>query len=124
IRLKHVLNAFSLRIFLLELQNLLEPGNAKQRRLAALPCKADGLLWLPFDVSPDVGFEHILRHCPISRARIELFLLEIEAVSAVQIAEWPGRLCHYLEWSCHSRTLSQNGHLLRFLCCCCRWISS
>src|SRR5579884_419551 len=49
------------------------------------------------DVIPDVGFKHLLRHRPVSLAGIQIFLFEIEAVAAIEVADRPRRLGHHVE---------------------------
>src|SRR5262249_55654208 len=121
VRLERILDPFTVGILPLQAQHVLEPWNAEQCRLASLPRKADGLMRLRFYILANVSFEHVPAHRPVLRAGIELFLLEIKAIRAVEITQRTGRFRHYLKRAGSTWKLSQNGHLLRrFLCCCCR----
>ena len=79
-----------------------------QRRLAALP--GDGHLRDPLGRRGlrDVGLHQLIAHAEVA-ARIEVFLLEEEAVVAAQVAASPGGLRHDVERGdfvgCHHRSM-------------------
>lgn len=81
----------------LQFHDTAEEGEPHQRRLAALPGEADGGHLLRLDVLFDERLQHRVAHAEAARARVEALLLQVEAVSAVQVAGRAGRLGHHME---------------------------
>ena len=71
--------------------DLAEEIEAHQRGLATLPREADGGSMMSFDELADVGLHYLGRHAEVA-VRVELFLVEVEAVLAVEVADRAGRL--------------------------------
>ena len=70
---------------------------AHERRLAALPGDSHlGRAGVGLDELPQVGLEQLIGH-PEPAARIQQLLGQEEAVSAVKVADRPGRLHQHME---------------------------
>ena len=98
--LESILDFPAVCVFFLECNDLSEVFHPQQRRLTPLPGKADDRRVLRFNVLPNIGLQDIVLHRPgrsLLRLRIEVFLLQIEAVCTVQIAEWPDGFRHHME---------------------------
>jgi hypothetical protein len=53
------------------------------------------LRWLRLNVLANVGFEHIVGHAVFpTLARVEVFLLKVIAIGAIEIADWSMGLGH------------------------------
>ena len=79
-------------VLLLKAHRVAEEIDAEQRRFAALPGEIDLVAWLSLDILPDIGIENLIAHGPIAFGGIELFLFEIEAVFAIEVADGPDGL--------------------------------
>src|SRR5262249_15779338 len=72
-----------------------EKIESHQGRFAALPRKTHDRRLMGIDELPDVGIHDLIRHLEAA-LRIQLFLVEIEAVFAVEVADGAGRLRHQM----------------------------
>ena len=88
----------------------LEELDAHERGFAALPCDRDRVARLGIDDLAEVRLEHVLLH-PKRRARIEVFLLQEEAVRAVEVAHCAGGLGQDVETGHLKDTLARPGKL-------------
>ena len=84
-------------VFLLEFNDFAEVAHAEQGGLAALEGEAHFLSGLGGYVVADEGLEAFLRHLPLLVPGIELLLLQVEAVFAIEVADRPDRLGHDVE---------------------------
>lgn len=113
IRLKCIFNSFAIRILRLQRDNAAEIIDSQQGRLSALPCKMDHIRVLLLNVLLDVRFEYIRRHSPLGGIGIKDFLLQVETVFAVQIADGADRLGENVKRMCadcsHSLSRWING---------------
>lgn len=96
--LKRVFDRAALGVASLEFNDVTKKVQAGDRRFTALPRKTDDGARLRGDVIAHVGFEHFRRHAEVALARVEMLLLQVEAVSAVEITLRPHRLGHEVEW--------------------------
>jgi hypothetical protein len=91
--LQRIDDAFAASVLLLQAHHVLEKAHAQQRRLAALPGERDFGHVLLLDVLPDIGVQHVVGHLPRVRALalvlVQVFLFQIKAVLAVQVADGP-----------------------------------
>jgi len=93
--LECIVDSLAVCILFLQRDDVIEEWNPQQRWLAALPGKADVLIRLRLNVLTNVGFEHIIRHAEFTpTARVEIFLLQVVAVGAIEIADCAMRLGH------------------------------
>jgi hypothetical protein len=97
IRLKGIMDYFTARVFLLELDNPPEEIDSKKCRFSTLPGKCNFIYLLNFDVLPNKGSKNFFTHPPLLVPWIEFFFLKIETVCAVKITERPSRLRHDME---------------------------
>ena len=100
IGLKCVFNSLSIGILGLKRDNIAKIVDSQQRRLAALPGEVDYICILLLNVLLDIRLEDIRGHGPLGSVGIKNFLLQIKAVLAVQIANWPDGLGQNVERSC------------------------
>ncbi|OIQ75380.1 hypothetical protein GALL_429550 [mine drainage metagenome] len=85
-------------VFPLQIHNMLEECKPEHSRLAALPNEEHCALASPdacIDQVPHVTLQHGLGHAELLFVRVEFVLLQIVAISAIQVAAWAHRLCHY-----------------------------
>lgn len=88
--LEGVVDYASVAIILLQLDNMFEERYAQKRRLAALPGKAHVFTWLRPDILANICIENIIGHAKVATAfRVKVLLLEVIAVSAVEVANRP-----------------------------------
>ena len=73
-----------------------EEGESHQRRLAALPGDRDLGRVVGLDDLADIGLGNLVTHAETG-AGIERFLVEVEAVGAIEVADRSGRLRHHVE---------------------------
>lgn len=84
------------RKLLLQLDDVFEEFETEQRRFAPLPGERDflGLGGLRRDVLTDIRFERFGRHPPRAVIGIQLFLVQVVAVLAIEVADRADRLGH------------------------------
>src|SRR5271166_4848552 len=90
-------------VFLFQCHHLFKEAHAQQGRLATLPRKHDFVAALAFDVLADVGFENLVAERSLAMAAQQFFLVEVIAISAVEIADRSRRLHHGVEARLRSR---------------------
>src|SRR3569833_3491770 len=86
IGLQRVADRLSLGVLTLETHCFHKEIQTQQRRLPALPGELNFGRVLRRDVAGDVGPQRFVRHAESGVRRMELLLLEIEAVIAIEIA--------------------------------------
>ena len=98
IRLKRILNLLTVRVFCLQADNIFKVANTKKRGLPTLPGKLHFVSRLCLDVLLDIQLEGLGGHRPawvnLAVSRVVVFLLEVKAVAAIQVADGADRLCH------------------------------
>ena len=96
--LKRILNLPAIRIFCLQANDIFKVGNTKECRLPTLPCELYFVAWLSLDVLLDVPFQSLGSHRParmkLAIRGVVVFLLQIKAVAAIQVADRSDGLCH------------------------------
>ena len=78
-------------MLLLEFYDAAEVVNAQERGFARLPRKRNYFSSLALYVLPDVELQNFVRHPPAAIFLIEMFLLKIKAILAIQVtnrADW------------------------------------
>src|SRR3990172_4980047 len=96
------------KVFFLKVDGLAEEFNAEQRRLAAVPGKADDLLRRCLNMLGDVALEGFLAQAKVRAFGVEVFFFEVIAVVAVEVADRPDRFHHDLKFT---RGSFQTGYL-------------
>ena len=97
--LEAIVDPLAICVFVLQFDDVLEKWYAEQCGLAALPCKTYFLARLRLDVLADVGVEHGFAHAKLPPLfRVEILLLEVVTVGAVEVADGPMRLGHDMYW--------------------------
>ena len=92
--------------FFLERNGFAEKGSTPSRvRFAALPGEIDFSDGLALDVLANVSLEHRVAHAPLIFTGIEIFLLEIEAIFAIEVANRPDRFGQDVKRSSRVRDL-------------------
>src|SRR6185436_600869 len=66
------------------------------------------------DVLLDISLQHVLRHAPVGFVGIELFLFQVEAIFAIEVANGPDRLGHHVEGGTGRGWCERRGHLEQF----------
>ena len=86
-------------VFLLEFDRAAEEVQPQQRGLAALPGEVYRRHLLRFDILADVCVERLVAHAPVGFARFrkEVFLVQVEAVVAIEVAQRPDGLGHHVK---------------------------
>ena len=95
--LERILDTFSPRMPVLQVHDRLIEPDIQQRWFASLSDETNDGPLLAFNHLPDIGFQQIPTHAPLSLARIHLLLFEIEAVRTIHVAERSGRFCDNLK---------------------------
>ena len=88
VRLKIVLYALArFLVLLFKFYDPLKERQAEHSGLAALPRKYDLFAILSFDVLADMGFKNFIRNAELARTSQQILLVQVIAVSAIQIAD-------------------------------------
>ena len=83
-----------LLVFLFELNDLFEELQSEKGRLAALPGKHDLCAVLSFNILFDVFFQNLVSDMELAGTSEQIFLVQVVAVGAIEIADCPKRLDH------------------------------
>lgn len=94
--LDSVVHRFACSIFLLEFNSFPIEIDSHYKRFAAVPIEHDLIIFVGLDIGLDGLLEHFQTHAGFSPS-IDLRLVEIIAVSAVEVAQRTGRLEHHVE---------------------------
>ncbi len=95
--LQAVADGLALAVFLLQRQRAAEEIQSQQSRFAALPGELHFRRVLRRDVALHVGPQHLVGHAEFFARRIQLLLLQVEAVVAIEVAQRPDRLGHQVQ---------------------------
>ena len=83
----------------LQRNDFLKIIEAERGRLAAVPGDIDHRPRRGFDLLDDVALEHLVAHPEGVAFGIEKFFFEVIAVAAIEVADRPDRLRHYLKFA-------------------------
>ena len=92
--LKGVFNSLAVGILVLDGDDFAKKVHAQQSGLAALPGKGNCRRILRGDELRDVRFQHRVGHRPILLLAVKIFLFQIKAVAAVEVANRANGLGH------------------------------